>query len=114
MKYIIDAQGKKLGRVASEAATLLRGKNRPSFSPNVLPHETVEIINASKLAQSPRKAAGTFYTRYSGYPGGFRRETRKEAVERRGNAELLRKTILGMLPRNYLRARIIRHLTVRN
>ncbi|MDO8564739.1 MAG: 50S ribosomal protein L13 [bacterium] len=113
-KYIIDAQGKKLGRVASEAAHLLRGKGSAGFTPNELPETMVEIINAAKLSVTVKKDEGTEYTRYTGYPGGFKTQTRKEFTKKRGHVELLRRTILGMLPKNRLRPRIIRHLTVKN
>ena len=114
MRYIIDAQGKKLGRVASEAAAWLRGKTLASFSRNAVPDVQVEITNASGLQISARKARGTTYRRYSGYPGGLKEITLGEFDRKRGRAELLRKVVLGMLPKNKLRARLIKRLVVRN
>lgn len=114
MKYTIDAQGKKLGRVASEAAALLRGKGSPKFAPNVLPDVAVEVLNASKLAIAEKKAAQTKYRRYSGYPGGLKETSLAEFVAKKGHGELLRKVVLGMLPRNRQRSRIIKRLTVKN
>ncbi|TSC57718.1 MAG: large subunit ribosomal protein L13 [Parcubacteria group bacterium Greene0416_79] len=111
--YTIDAQGKKLGRVASEAARLLRGKGSVNFTPNELPSAAVLILNASGLSFSEKKIAQTQLTRYSGYPGGLKRRSVRDTITRRGVPELLRQTILGMLPRNRLRSRIIKHLTVR-
>ncbi len=113
-KYTIDAQGKKLGRVASEAAALLRGKGRPDFARNELPDCTVEIANASALALSEKKKDETRYNRYSGYPGGRREISMKEFIEKKGYGELLRKVVLGMLPRNRQRSRLIKRLTVRS
>jgi len=114
MKFTIDAEGKKLGRVASEAAKLLRGKGSPDYTPNELPDAQVEILNASKLSISEKKADQTTYLRYSGYPGGLKAASLGEFVTKKGHGELLRKVILGMLPRNRQRSRLIKHLTVKN
>ncbi|HEY4508483.1 MAG TPA: 50S ribosomal protein L13 [Candidatus Paceibacterota bacterium] len=114
MRYIIDAQNKKLGRVASEAALKLRGKASPSFTPNVLPDVAVEIQNASKLSLTEKKAAQTKYRRYSGYPGGLKEASLAQLIAKKGHRELLRKVVLGMLPRNRQRSRLIKRLTVKN
>ena len=114
MKYVIDAQGKKLGRVASEAATFLRGKSSVSFTPNELPDTEVEIVNSAKLSITEKKGLQTKYLRYSGYPGGLRATSLTEFSAKKGYPELLRKVILGMLPRNRQRSRIIKRLTVKN
>ena len=113
-KLTIDAQGKKLGRVASAAAAFLRGKSSVSFTPNELPDTEVEILNAAKLSITEKKGLQTKYLRYSGYPGGLRTTSLAEFSVKKGYPELLRKVILGMLPRNRQRSRIIKHLTVRN
>src|SRR3989338_7053671 len=113
MKYVIDAHGKKLGRAASEAAALLRGKGSSDFSRNELPDCAVEIMNASALSLSDKKRNETRYSRYSGYPGGRRETSMKEFIAKKGSGELLRKVILGMLPRNLLRAKLIKRLTVK-
>ena len=114
MKYTIDAQGKRLGRVASEAAAFLRGKGSPSFTRNGLPDAEVEILNASRIAITERKGLQTSYMRYSGYPGGLKATSVAEFIRKKGHSELLRKIILGMLPRNRQRSRIIKKLVVRN
>ena len=114
MKYTIDAQGKKLGRVASQAALFLRGKGTASYTPNKLPDVEVEICNASKISITEKKVAQTVYLRYSGFPGGLRDTTLAEFVGKKGHGELLRKVVLGMLPRNRQRSWLIRRLTVRN
>jgi large subunit ribosomal protein L13 len=113
MRYIIDAQGKKLGRVASEAAKFLRGKGAASFTPNELPDVDVEILNASKLSITEKKSAQTVYKRYSGYPGGLKSATLGEFVTKKGHGELVRKVVLGMLPRSRQRSRLIKRLVVR-
>ena len=69
MEYQIDAQGKKLGRIASEAATVLMGKNRTDFARNVIPEVKVKIINSSKISTTNKKMDQKIYKNYSGYPG---------------------------------------------
>ncbi len=114
MKYTIDAKEKRLGRIASEAAALLRGKGSPSFKPNELPDVSVEIVNASRIELSERKLIGMKYQRYSGYPGGQKEINLKELLDKKGFPELFRMTVLRMLPRNTMRSRLIKRLTVRN
>ena len=113
-KYTIDAKGKKLGRIASQAALFLRGKGSASYTPNELSDAKVEILNASELAINEKRATQTVYLNYSGYPGGLRETKLGEFIVKKGHAELLRKVILGMLPRNRQRSRIIKRLTVKN
>lgn len=114
MKYTIDAQGKRLGRIASEVAALLRGKGSVSFKPNVLPDISVEIMNASRVAIQEKKLAEKKYQRYSGYPGGLKEIRLKELLQKRGYPELFRMVVLKMLPRNTLRSRLIKRLIVKN
>ncbi len=108
----IDASGKILGRVASEAAVLLRGKNLPSFRRDRLPMIEVHIENAGKLSITPKKLSGTSYARYSGYPGGLKFETLERLAVRRGYSEALRRAIRGMLPVNRSRAVLMRRITI--
>jgi len=103
-----------MGRVASEAALKLRGKATPTYERNVLPDVTVEVLNASKLSISEKKSEQVTYQRYSGYPGGLRETSLGEFVAKKGHAELLRKIVLGMLPRNRQRSRLIKRLIVKN
>lgn len=112
MNYTIDAQGKKLGRVASEAAMLLMGKNKPSYKPNVAPEVTVKIENVSKLDISEKKRDDKVYTRYSNYPGGLKSETLGEVIEKKTEAEALRRAVYGMLPANRLRKVMLSHLVI--
>ncbi|MEI8223621.1 MAG: 50S ribosomal protein L13 [bacterium] len=114
MQYIIDATGKKLGRVSSEAAAILRGKRDTGFAPNNVTSDTVIIENASKIELSERRLEDEGYNTYSGYPGGLRHETRGHLLARRGMKEVLTRTIRGMLPRNKLRDQMLKNLTIKN
>lgn len=111
MNHTIDATGKKLGRVCSEAAAYLRGKMSTDFAPNKVPNVTVAITNASKLDLSERRLAEEFKT-YSGYPGGLKHETREHLIGRRGIKEVIVRTVRGMLPRNKLRTQMLKNLSV--
>jgi large subunit ribosomal protein L13 len=108
--YIIDAGGKRLGRVASEAASLLMGKNTSVFARNIVPDVEVKIINASKLSLDESKRTQKSYLRYSGYPGGLKSEKLDNAIEKKGYGYVVKRAVHGMLPKNKLRAKMIRHL----
>jgi large subunit ribosomal protein L13 len=112
MKHTIDAENKKLGRVASEAAKILMGKHTTNFAKNTIADDTVEVINASKLDISEKKLGDLAFKYFSGFAGGLREETLGRAIEKKGMGEVLRKTVSGMLPKNKLRDRIIKHLKV--
>ncbi len=112
MEYSIDAKGKKLGRVASQAAIFLMGKNSPKFKKNVVPLIKVSITNASLLDIDPKRAIKIDFYHHSGYPGGIKKMTLAEFIEKRGYRELLRKTIYGMLPTNTLRSKMIKNLNI--
>lgn len=109
--YTIDATGKKLGRIATEAAMVLRGKNKPDFSPNRLPNVRVEIINAAKVDLSEAKREEE-YTRYTGYPGGLINETRGHLMSRKGIAPVFMHAVRGMLPANKLRSQALKQLVI--
>jgi large subunit ribosomal protein L13 len=111
MNYIIDATGKKLGRVASEAASILRGKKDVGFAPNKVSADTVVIENASKI-DLPEWRLGEEYKTYSGYPGGLKHESRGHLKDRRGMKEVVMRTVRGMLPRNKLRTPMLKNLTI--
>ena len=112
MKYTIDAADKKIGRVATEAAVFLMGKNLSSFQRNAIPEVTVEIKNTDKASIDEKKMAQKKYSRYSGYPGGLKQPTARQVVAKKSNKELFREAILGMLPKNKLRARMIKNLKI--
>lgn len=110
--HTIDAQEKSLGRVASEAATLLRGKDNVDYTPHVIPTAQVKIVNASKLAISERKMNDKVYRRYTGYPSGLREEKLGRLIERRGYSEVIRRAVHGMLASNKLRKRMLNNLII--
>ena len=112
MDYTIDAQNKKLGRLASEAAILLMGKNRADFARNTVADAKVKIVNAGKIFVTNKKMDSKIYKNYSGYPGGLKETSMKKVVAVKGMKEALRIAIKGMLPTNKLRPRIMKNLTI--
>lgn len=111
--YIINASGKKLGRIASEAAKVLMGKTEVDYTPNRPSVMPVVIDHASELDISEKKRMQRVYKRYSGYPGGQKIETLGRLSARRGIEVALRKTIERMLPRNTLRKGRMKRLTIK-
>lgn len=112
MQYTIDAQGKKLGRVASEAAVFLMGKNRTDFVRNAIPNIKLKITNADKISTTNKKMEQKVYKKYSGYPGGLKERSMKKVVQDAGMKEVLRIAIKGMLPKNRLRDRMMQNLII--
>ena|SRR3989344_3632350 len=112
MEHVLDAQGKRLGRVATEAAKLLMGKNRVDFVRNTIPDIKVKIINTSKADILNRKLDGKVYTSYSGYPGGLKQNSMRKVVGDKGYKEAFRKAVYGMLPTNKLRAQMMLNLII--
>jgi len=99
--YVIDAEGKPLGRVASKAAHILRGKHKATYTPHIDCGDYVIIINASKVLLTGNKLEDKKYYSHSGYPGGLRTRTAKEMIEKYPE-EMARKAVKGMLPKNRL------------
>ena len=112
MEHIIDAKNQSLGRVASKAAILLRGKGSATFEPNKNPGVRVKITNAIAVEIGEKKLLQKIYVRYSGYPGGIKRESGKQLRAKKGNAELIRRAVYRMLPGNKLRSRIMKNLII--
>ncbi|MCX6755093.1 MAG: uL13 family ribosomal protein [Candidatus Nomurabacteria bacterium] len=104
---VIDASGKVLGRVATEAAMHLMGKTSAKFERNVFSGLPVKIINAGALKITGKKLAEIQHTRYSGYPGGLRVIKGKETAEKKGLKELIKLAIYQMLPDNKLRRKMM-------
>ena len=99
--YVIDAEGKPLGRVASKAAHVLRGKHKATFTPHIDCGDNVIIINAEKVLLTGNKLEDKKYYNHSMYPGGLRERTAKEMVEKYPE-EMVEKAVKGMLPKNRL------------
>lgn len=110
--HIIDAEGKKIGRIATEAAVFLMGKNAPDFERNKVTGVKVSIVNASKADMVEKRMAQKTYARYSGYPGGLKLQKAKDVVKRHGYRELFLKAIYGMIPSNRLRQIRMKNLTI--
>ena len=110
--HTIDATGKRLGKIATEAASVLLGKRSADFARHTVEDVTVTIENASKMDIPAKKADGEIYQTYSGYPGGRRVETLGHLAGRRGYAEVLRRTIGGMLPNNKLKKQLLKQLVI--
>jgi len=112
--YTIDATDRTLGRVCSEAASALLGKKSVHFAKNqALPMQVI-VENAGKLHLPKRRTEGKVYTRYTGYPGGLYKMTMGEMIIKKGIAEVVKKTVDGMLPRNKLRAPRMKNLIVKD
>ena len=99
--YLVDAEGKTLGRLATQIADVLRGKRKPQYTPHVDTGDFVVVVNAEKIRVTGDKLAQKVYWRHSGYPGGIKSRTLAEMLEKRPE-EVIRKAVKGMLPRNRL------------
>ena len=99
--YVIDAEGRTLGRLASEIARVLRGKNKPQYTPHVDVGDFVIVVNADRVVVTGKKAEQKVYRRHSGYPGGMK-ETSYERMLARRPEEILRKAVYGMMPKTRL------------
>jgi large subunit ribosomal protein L13 len=109
--YVVDADGKTLGRLATQIADRLRGKGKPQFTPHVDTGDFVIVVNAEKIAVTGNKMEDKLYYRHSGYPGGLRVRPLREQLERRPT-EVLRKAVKGMLPKNKLSSAQINKLKI--
>lgn len=107
--YVIDAEGKTLGRLATAVADLLRGKNKTCFSPSVDCGDFVIVVNTSKIAVTGNKMEDKKYYRYSGYIGGMKELSMKEVIERDPN-RVITSAVKGMLPKNRLAEDMIKKL----
>jgi large subunit ribosomal protein L13 len=108
---IFDAEGQTLGRLATQIADTLRGKNKPEYTPHCDTGDFVVVINAQKIKVTGNKLTEKIYYRHTGYPGGLRQRTLEEQLERRPE-EVIRKAVKGMLPRTKLGAAQLRKLKV--
>jgi large subunit ribosomal protein L13 len=109
--WVVDAEGLPLGRLASEIATILRGKHKPTYAPHMDMGDFVVVINAEKVAVTGAKAVQKQYHRHSGYPGGL--STRSfEQMRREFPARIVEQAVRGMLPKNRLGRKMIKKLKV--
>ncbi len=109
--YIIDASGKPLGRVATEAAKLLRGKHKPTFTPNIDTGDHVIVLNCKETVLTGRKLDQKIYRHHSGYIGGMKETTAREMMNKKPE-EVMYLAIKGMLPKNSLGRQSIKKLRV--
>ncbi|MCB9815558.1 uL13 family ribosomal protein [Candidatus Nomurabacteria bacterium] len=109
--YTIDATGKRLGKVATEAASVMLGKNDPTFAKHTMADVQVTIENVSKL-DIPERKEGEIYQSYSGYPGGRKEETLIHLAKRLGYNEVMRRSVAGMLPTNKHKKRLLAKLVI--
>lgn len=109
--HVVDANGKVLGRLATQIAMVLRGKHRPNFTPHADMGHRVAVVNAEKIIVTGNKAKQKTYFRYSGYPGGAKFRTFEEQMQKKPE-EILRHAVKGMLPKNRLGRKLIKKLKI--
>jgi large subunit ribosomal protein L13 len=108
---VVDAEGQTLGRLATQIADALRGKNKPEYTPHIDTGDFVVVINAEKITVTGNKLTEKIYYRHTGYPGGLRSRTLEEQLERRPE-EVIRGAVKGMIPRTRLGRAQLRKLKV--
>ncbi len=109
--YVVDAEGKNLGRLATRIAQVLTGKHKPIYTPHVDTGDFVVVVNASKITVTGNKLDDKFYTRHSQYPGGFRKTYLREMLERHPD-RVIERAVWGMLPHNRLGRQMLKKLKV--
>jgi large subunit ribosomal protein L13 len=109
--YVIDANEQVLGRIATRAATILSGKHRPQYAPFLITGDHVIIVNADKMKMTGQKLDQKFYRHHTLYPGGLREISARKLFQTKPET-IIREAILGMLPKNKLRKRMVKRLKV--
>jgi len=109
--YLVDAEGRVLGRLATELAKILRGKNKPIYTPHVDTGDFVIVVNAGKVALTGKKMKDKIYYHHTGYPGGIR-EMSAEKLLAKKPTEMIRIAVKGMLPKNSLGRQMIQKLKI--
>jgi large subunit ribosomal protein L13 len=109
--HVVDADGMVLGRLCTEVARLLRGKHKPIFAPHLDTGDHVVVVNAAKVVLTSGKAESKDVVRFSGYPGGLKRQSYAELLSRRPE-EAVRRSVKGMLPKGPLGRRMLKKLKV--
>ena len=108
---VVDAEGQTVGRIATQIASLLRGKHKPDFTPNQLCGDFVVVINADKVTFTGKKMDQKVYTRYSGYQGGLKVTNARTTLEKHPE-RIIEHAVWGMLPKTRLGRKMIRRLKV--
>lgn len=109
--HLMDANGKVLGRLATEIAQLLIGKHKANFTPNMNTGDKVVVLNAEKIEVTGKKMTDKVYHRYTGYPGGIKSESLEKLLARKPT-EVIKKAVYGMLPKNKLRKQRMSNLYI--
>ena len=109
--FLVDAEGRTVGRIATRIATVLRGKHKPTFTPHVDSGDFVVVVNAAKVRLSGSKLRDKIYYRHTGYPGGVRKTTAGRVLQERPE-RVLRSAVVGMLPKNRLGRRLATKLKI--
>ena len=109
--YVLDAEGKTLGRLASEAASILRGKKKPMYTPFIDTGDYVIIINAERIEVTGKKREQKVYKRHTGYPGGIREVSYEQLMAKRPE-EIVRRAVKGMMPKGPLGRQMFKKLKI--
>ncbi|MFQ5786636.1 MAG: 50S ribosomal protein L13 [Thermodesulfobacteriota bacterium] len=109
--HVVDAEGKTVGRLATHVATILRGKDKPQFTPHADCGDFVIVVNAEKVSFTGKKWIQKTYYRHTGYPGGLRSITADKLLEKKPE-EIIKKAVWGMLPKNKWQKKLIKRLKV--
>lgn len=109
---VIDAEGQVLGRLASKIADILRGKDKPEYTPSVDSGDYVIVINADKVVLTGNKMESKVYARYTGWIGGYKTTTPQELINKNKTEEIIEMAVKGMLPKNKLNRQVIKKLKV--
>ncbi len=109
--YVIDAEGEIVGRLCTKIATILRGKNKPSYTPHADAGDFVIVLNADKVRFTGQKMQDKVYRHYTGYPGGQKTYTAQELMARKPN-DIVERAVKGMLPKNRLGTSMIKKLFI--
>ncbi len=112
MLYTIDATDKKFGRLASEIAVILQDKKNPKYQPRLEGEDTIIVKNIGKISVSGKKTKQKIYYRHTTQIGHLKKQTMEQALEKKGPAEVLRRAVMGMLPKNRLRDKRMKRLTI--
>ena len=111
--YLLDCSGKRLGRLSVQVANILRGKNKPEYTPNSDVGDFVVLVNAKNIEVTGNKSENKIYFRHTGYPGGIKQISFKDQLEK-DPEKIIRDAVKGMLPKNKLNRQIIKKLKLNN